>query len=146
MAAIMSAMQVSSAAAIGGRSSFSRSTRSGRHCTGLTNFKAPASTRRSLIRVEAKDGLQEAVDRSTKVEITRDDILRNQEENQSEKQSVFGAVPSSGGFYPRPEIERRPETGDRSLGSIFAFDGAAPETINGRMVSPQRGLIWTLII
>jgi hypothetical protein len=80
-------------------------------------------------------GLREAVDKATKKEITKEDILRHQEEDQSEKRSVFGAVPSSGSFYPRPEIERRPETGERSLGGIFAFDGAAPETINGRLVS-----------
>ncbi|CAM6091798.1 unnamed protein product [Calypogeia fissa] len=70
-----------------------------------------------------------------KQEITRDGILRHQETDQPEKQSVFGAVPSSGSLYPRPEVERRPETGDRSFGSIFAFDGAAPETIiYGRLV------------
>ncbi|KAG6553074.1 hypothetical protein Mapa_005411 [Marchantia paleacea] len=143
MPAIMSAMQVSSAAAIGGWNSASPSTRSVGTSTRVTIIKAPASTRRSLIRIEAKEGMQEAVDRNTKVEISRDDILRNQEENQSEKQSVFGSVPSSGGFYPRPEIERRPETGDRSLGSIFAFDGAAPETINGRMA--MIGFVWALL-
>jgi hypothetical protein len=37
------------------------------------------------------------------------------------------------GFTPRPEIERRPETGDKSFVSVFAFDGAAPEAINSRM-------------
>lgn len=86
-------------------------------------------------------GLREAVDASTKKEITREDILRNQETNQSERQSVFGAVPSSGSLYPRPEIERRPETGDRSFASIFAFDGAAPETINGRLVSSSNVIV-----
>ncbi|KAL2635366.1 hypothetical protein R1flu_006845 [Riccia fluitans] len=88
-------------------------------------------------------GLKESVDRATKTPITREDILRNQEVNQSEKQSVFGSVPNSGSFYPRPEIERRPETGSRSFGSVFAFDGAAPETINGRLA--MLGFVWALI-
>ncbi|CAM6091618.1 unnamed protein product [Calypogeia fissa] len=88
-------------------------------------------------------GLREAVDQATKKEITKEDILRNQETNQSEKQSVLGSVPNSGSAYPRPEIERRPETGDRSFGSIFAFDGAAPETINGRLA--MLGFAWAVL-
>ncbi len=75
-----------------------------------------------------------AVDEITKQEITKDDILRNQETNESEKKSVFGAKPTSGSLYPRPELERRPETGSKSFWSVMAFDGAAPETINGRLV------------
>jgi hypothetical protein len=35
----------------------------------------------------------------------------------------------------RPEVERRPETGSKSFFSVFAFDGAAPETINCRLVT-----------
>jgi hypothetical protein len=73
----------------------------------------------------------------------------------SEKNVVFGQKPAKGSFYrseenpegpagyPRPEIERRPETGDRSIGSIFAFDGAAPETINGR--SAMLGFVWAFL-
>ena len=75
-----------------------------------------------------------AVDQQTKTTITKDDILRNQETNESEKKSVFGTEPTSGSFYPRPEVERRPETGDKSFWSVFAFDGAAPETLNCRLV------------
>ncbi|KAL2632159.1 hypothetical protein R1flu_016845 [Riccia fluitans] len=86
---------------------------------------------------------RETVDRTTKKEITKEEILQNQDSNQSEKQSVFGAVPNSGSFYPRPEVERRPETGERSLGSIFAFDGAAPETINGRLA--MVGIVWAAV-
>ncbi|KAI5079723.1 hypothetical protein GOP47_0005202 [Adiantum capillus-veneris] len=44
--------------------------------------------------------------------------------------------------WPRLELDRRPETGDRSLGSLFAVDGAAPETINGRMA--MVGFLWAL--
>ncbi len=95
------------------------------------------------VRCQASDGkgpspLADAknfVDQSTKHEITKDDILRNQESNESEKRSVFGAKPNSGSLYPRPELERRPETGSKSFSSVFAFDGAAPETINCRLVS-----------
>ncbi len=95
------------------------------------------------VRCQAGDGkgpspladLKNSVDQSTKQEITKDDILRNQESNESEKRSVFGAKPNSGSLYPRPELERKPETGSKSFWSVFAFDGAAPETINGRLVS-----------
>jgi hypothetical protein len=85
-------------------------------------------------------GLREAVDQASKKTITKDDILRNQETNESEKKSVFGTEPTSGSFYPRPEVERRPETGDKSFTGLFAFDGAAPETINGRLA--MFGLVW----
>ncbi|KAG6557895.1 hypothetical protein Mapa_000072 [Marchantia paleacea] len=88
-------------------------------------------------------GVRESVDKATKKEITREEILQNQEVNESEMQSVFGAKPTSGSLYPRPEVERRPETGDKSFGSIFAFDGAAPETINGRLA--MVGIVWAAI-
>ncbi|KAG6557892.1 hypothetical protein Mapa_000069 [Marchantia paleacea] len=89
------------------------------------------------------EGMRETVDKITKKEITIEEIVQNQEVNESEKQSVFGAKPTSGSFYPRPEVERRPETGDKSLESIFAFDGAAPETINGRLA--MVGIVWAAI-
>jgi hypothetical protein len=47
-------------------------------------------------------GLKEAADQLTKKEITKAAILRNQETTESEKQSVFGAVPKLGLFYPHP--------------------------------------------
>jgi hypothetical protein len=90
------------------------------------------------VRCEAGKGpladAKEIVDRNTKNTITKDDILRNQETNESEKKSVMGTEPTSGSLYPRPEVERRPETGSKSFWSVFAFDGAAPETINCRLV------------
>ena len=55
------------------------------------------------------------VDQQTKTTITKGDILCNQETNESEKKSVMGPEPTSGSFYPRPEVERRPETGDKSF-------------------------------
>jgi hypothetical protein len=107
----------------------------------------PVTRRAFTFRCQASEnspsGLRDSVDKVTKKEITKEEILRNQETNQSEKQSVFGAVPSSGSFYPRPEVERRPETGDRSFGSIFDFDGAAPETINGRLA--MLGFAWAIL-
>ncbi|KAL2652887.1 hypothetical protein R1flu_021015 [Riccia fluitans] len=115
--------------------------RSGISSLGYRSLGAPRYTKRGgPIRCE---GVRETVDKATKKEITKEEILQNQETNQSEKQSVFGAVPSSGSFYPRPEVERRPETGERNLGSIFAFDGAAPETINGRLA--MVGIFWAAI-
>ena len=90
------------------------------------------------VRCEAGKGpladAKEIVDRNTKNTITKDDILRNQETNESEKKSVMGTEPTSGSLYPRPEVERRPETCSKSFWSVFAFDGAAPETINCRLV------------
>lgn len=99
------------------------------------------------VRCEAGKGpladAQEIVDRSTKKTITKDEIMRNQEVNDSEKKSVFGATPKSGSPYPRPEVERRPETGSKSFWSVFAFDGAAPETINCRLA--MLGFVWAVI-
>lgn len=84
------------------------------------------------------------VDRQTKVSITKDDILRNQETNESEKKSVMGTQPTSGAPWPRPEVERRPETGSKSFYSLLAFDGAAPETINGRLA--MLGFVWAVVV
>ncbi|MCO5560229.1 hypothetical protein L7F22_013841 [Adiantum nelumboides] len=86
--------------------------------------------------------VQESIDRSTKQELSRADIERHQADATSEKQSIVGTRPASTVPWPRPELERRPETGDRSLGSLFAVDGAAPETINGRMA--MVGFVWAL--
>ena len=77
--------------------------------------------------------IQSAID-STKIPISKEGVERNMETNQSEKQSVMGAT-SIPGALPRDEIDRRPETGNLSFGSIMAFDGPGPETINGRLVS-----------
>ena len=77
--------------------------------------------------------LQDAVDK-TKVNVTAEGVKQNMQDD-SEKASIFGTKPVSGTTLGRPELERRPETGDRSLGSVMAFDGPAPETINGRLVS-----------
>ncbi|MCO5581940.1 hypothetical protein L7F22_035829 [Adiantum nelumboides] len=88
-------------------------------------------------------GLQEAIDRNTKQPLSRADVERHQAEAGSEKQSIVGTQPASTVPWPRPELERRPETGDRSLGSLFAVDGAAPETINGRMA--MVGFVWALV-
>ena len=106
--------------------------------------------KRSMVRCDAGNnpigGLKEAIDRATKKTITKDEILRHQESDESEKKSVFGAEPTSGSFYPRAEVERRPETGDLAFTSVFAFDGAAPETINCRLVrSPHPTLTLEIL-
>ena len=113
--------------------------------TGVANLLVSTRPRlmtslagRVRVRCEAGKGpfadAKEVVDRNTKKSITKEDILRNQETNESEKKSVMGTEPTSGSLYPRPEVERRPETGSKSFWSVFAFDGAAPETINCRLV------------
>ncbi|KAG0556898.1 hypothetical protein KC19_11G087100 [Ceratodon purpureus] len=127
-------------------------TTSNLRCSKLIGAASPSlaafRTRTSqVVRCEAGNdragGLREAVDQATKKTITKDDILRNQETNESEKKSVFGTEPTSGSLYPRPEVERRPETGDKSFTGLFAFDGAAPETINGRLA--MVGLVWAFL-
>ena len=80
-------------------------------------------------------------------EITGHEIVKNQETNESEQRSYFGARPIAGfdqvvGFT-RPEIERRPETGDKLFLSFFAFDGTAPETINCRLA--MLGMVWAFV-
>ncbi|KAG6557894.1 hypothetical protein Mapa_000071 [Marchantia paleacea] len=140
MAAIMASSTVATAGLRSAplTSSLKRSAASN---SSYNSVRAPMLARRlGSIRCE---GIREAVDKTTKKEITREEILQNQDVNESEKQSVFGAKPTSGSFYPRPEVERRPETGDKSIGSIFAFDGAAPETINGRLA--MVGIVWAAV-
>ncbi|MCO5611544.1 hypothetical protein L7F22_065797 [Adiantum nelumboides] len=87
--------------------------------------------------------VQESIDRITKQELSRADIERHQADaTSSEKQSIVGTRPASTVPWPRPELDRRPEMGDRSLSSLFAVDGAAPETINGEPCSSTSGLLW----
>jgi len=140
--ASMSTMMASSAA-LGGLRNVSpvsrRSGSKGNFALGVVRTAGGANRGLSL----RCEGLKESFDQATKTTITKDDVLRNQEQNESEKKSVFGAKPSSGSFYPRPEVERRPETGDSGLGSLFAFDGAIPETVNGRLA--MVGLVWAYV-
>ncbi|EFJ28730.1 LHC-related protein [Selaginella moellendorffii] len=119
---------------LGGASAYK--SRSGRSLGFLPPVRASSDNGRG-------DGISSVLDQ-TKKEITREDVLKNQAENESEKRSVFGAVPSSGALWPRPEIERRPETGDRSFASLMAFDGAGPETINGRLA--MVGILWAFAV
>lgn len=119
-----------------------------RNGTSFTGVRCDAVKRDGPLETIQKNvpgltGIREAVDESTKQELTRSDIEKHQAETKSEKESVLGARPASTVPWPRPEIERRPETGDRSFGSIFAIDGPAPETINGRMA--MVGIIWALV-
>ncbi|KAG0609179.1 hypothetical protein M758_8G164200 [Ceratodon purpureus] len=113
------------------------------HLVGAASPRLPM--RRSLVRCEAGPqetgfGLREAVDKATKKTITQEEILRNQETNESEQRSIFGARPTPGTPYGRPEIERRPETGDKSFFAIWSFDGAVPETVNCRLA--MLGIVW----
>ncbi|MCO5608951.1 hypothetical protein L7F22_063169 [Adiantum nelumboides] len=87
--------------------------------------------------------VRESVDSVTKQPLGPADIERHQTQTSSEKQSILGARPSSTTPWPRPELERRPETGDRSFVGLFAVDGAAPETINGRMA--MLGFVWAFV-
>eukprot|EP00897_Mesotaenium_endlicherianum_P001194 jgi/Mesen1/11075/ME000099S10520 len=104
------------------------------------------SLRYKGVRCQAKNGplgqIKDAV-AGTKVKITEEDVERHQAEDESEKKSVFGTKPTSGSFYPRPEVERRPETGNTSFGSVMSFDGPGPETINGRLA--MLGCAWALV-
>eukprot|EP00850_Spirogloea_muscicola_P015999 SM000127S26615 [mRNA] locus=s127:82149:87166:- [translate_table: standard] len=111
-----------------------------------TNVSIISKQRQATVMVRAQrsplDAVKDAID-STKVNITPESVKANQDKQGgpgSEKQSVVGTVPASGATIPRPELERRPETGDRSFGSLMAFDGPAPETINGRLA--MLGCAW----
>lgn len=103
-------------------------------------LKAPAASsamlsRRnfSVVRCQGPiDSVKEAV-KDTKVNITEKDIQKGMSENPASAwESDSGASKSPLGVG-RTEMDRRPETGDRSFGSLMAFDGAGPETINGRL-------------
>jgi hypothetical protein len=85
--------------------------------------------------VDQTRGKVESYVESTKVDVTKDAVQKHQESGAGdEKRSVVGSKPAPGNDQlPRPELERRPETGDNSFGSVMAFDGAGPETINGRL-------------
>lgn len=82
----------------------------------------------------------------TKRDVTREEVAKRQETGASdENRSVVGSKPAPGNDQlPRPEMERRPETGDRSFGSLFAFDGAAPETLNNRLA--MTGIVAALSV
>ncbi|KAI5072130.1 hypothetical protein GOP47_0012236 [Adiantum capillus-veneris] len=54
---------------------------------------------------------------------------------------VFENTPA--GMFLRPENERRPETGDKSVESVMKFDGVGPETVNSRLA--MVGIIWALV-
>ena len=75
--------------------------------------------------------------------------IRSPLTNELEQRSYFGAKPTAGfdqavGFTPRPEIERRPETGNKSFFSVFAFDGAAPVVINCHLA--MLGMVWAFVV
>ncbi|KAH7428051.1 hypothetical protein KP509_10G073200 [Ceratopteris richardii] len=100
--------------------------------------RALSSARGDNHRVQARsegDSIITSLDRATKEELTREDIQRQQDEASSEERSFLGTRPASRTPWPRSELERRPETE-----SLFAVDGAAPETINGRMA--MLGFVW----
>ncbi|KAL3691689.1 hypothetical protein R1sor_005340 [Riccia sorocarpa] len=151
MAAIMSLVNVSAAANINanvGTTLQRQNAPSTANWTGVMalrrrTFTSPRCAAGKDDPIVSPTGVQEAVDRASKKTITKEAILENQEKNESEQRSVFGSKPSSGAPYPRPEIERRPETGDRGFFSVFAFDGAAPETINGR--AAMLGFVWAFL-
>jgi len=146
----MAAMMMSTSAMLGGLQALPVNTRLSR--AGVPSSVQPrlATSLAGRVRCEAGQGqgpladAKAAVDKATLKTITKDEILRNQETNESEKKSVMGTEPTSGAPWPRPEVERRPETGSKSFFSVFAFDGAAPETINCRLA--MLGFAWAVVV
>ncbi|MCO5548991.1 hypothetical protein L7F22_002456 [Adiantum nelumboides] len=61
-------------------------------------------------------------------------------EMKNDSAKVFENTPA--GMFMRPESERRPETGDKSVESVMKFDGVGPETVNSRLA--MVGIIWAL--
>jgi hypothetical protein len=89
------------------QSRLSAAAKTSKYCSGTLSPRLMTSLA-SRVRCDARDngtGLREAVDQVTKKTITKEDILRNQETNESEKKSVFGTEPTSGSLYPRPKVE-----------------------------------------
>lgn len=86
------------------------------------------------------------IDSATKRDVTKDEVQARQDSGANdEDRSVVGSKPAPGNDQlPRPEMERRPETGDKSFGSLFAFDGAAPETLNNRLA--MTGIVAALSV
>jgi hypothetical protein len=98
---------------------------------------------------KAASNATETIEKSvegTKRDISRSDVESHQQSGAGdEKRSVVGSKPAPGNDQlPRPEVERRPETGDKSFGSLFAFDGAAPETLNNRLA--MTGIVAALSV
>jgi hypothetical protein len=101
------------------------------------------------VRCEVGNGLREAIDKSRKKDITEGEIRQSMATNESGQRSYFSAKPTAGfdqavRFMPRPEIEQRPESGDKSFLSVFAFDGTAPEAINSRLAI--LGMVWAFTV
>lgn len=141
MAAMTMQMRTAVAGAISVRGGVALPSRSGRMVSA-----APRVSRTSLaVRCDAsrEDGFTNPIDSATKKTITKEEVLQHQATDESEQRSIFGEKPTAGSPYGRPELERRPETGDTSPWSVFAFDGAAPETINGRLA--MLGFVWAVI-
>eukprot|EP00850_Spirogloea_muscicola_P022466 SM000296S11301 [mRNA] locus=s296:33339:34554:- [translate_table: standard] len=114
-------------------------------CTRVALRSQPArlSFRRMAIRAEDPlQAIKNAAD-STKTGLTADQIKQNMSK-ESEQKSVMGIKPAGeSSSLGRSELERRPETGDRSFQSVMAFDGPGPETINGRLA--MLGFFWGLV-
>lgn len=142
MASQMTSVSAMAGAALGGIALPSR------NMSGGIRVRTPSLAPRRVVRCEATpedegSSYVNPIDRATKKTITREEVLQNQATNESEQRSIFGEKPTPGTPYGRPEVERRPETGDTSPWSVFAFDGAAPETINGRLA--MLGFVWAVI-
>ncbi|KAG0626393.1 hypothetical protein M758_2G122300 [Ceratodon purpureus] len=147
MAAMMS--QTSATAALGGISALPSRVAGLSSKSSARAFRFRTSLQAGRVRCEAGDNLRKAsvspnpIDNATKKTITKEEVPEHQAKDESEQRSIFGEKPTSGSPYGRPEVERRPETGDTSPWSVFAFDGAAPETINGRLA--MVGFVWALV-
>jgi hypothetical protein len=144
----MSQMSVAAGSLAGGLTALTSSRKVYNANSRVMAAPRSATSLAGRVRCEAGKGLRETIDESTKKDITEAEIRQSMDTNESEQRSYFGAKPTDGfekavGFTPRPEIERRPETGDKSFLSVFAFDGAAPEAINCRLA--MLGIVWAFV-
>jgi hypothetical protein len=136
----MAAMTMSTSAVLGGlqalpiQSKFNKSTR----ITAITQPKLPTSRAGRVVRCNATEKPRGPQTDDLKATIAKENIDQGNE-------FVTGMDPVTGAPrpWPRPEAERRPETGSRSFFSVFAFDGAAPETINCRLA--MLGFAWAVV-
>ncbi|MCO5563149.1 hypothetical protein L7F22_016786 [Adiantum nelumboides] len=88
--------------------------------------------------------MQERINHSsTKKKLNCSNVEHHQQTKaSSKKQSILGSRLTSTVPWPCPKLDHRPETGDRLLSSLFAVDGPALKTINGRMA--MVGFVWAI--
>lgn len=125
--AATSACSLSRSALLQAGSSLTRTLREQSNSFRPSLIAAPRRLSRSITATQKQD---------TPLPETKVDV-----ELKNDSPSVFENTPA--GMFMRPESERRPETGDKSVQGVMRFDGVGPETVNSRLA--MVGIIWALV-